>query len=75
MTVFGWCRLVQSEKGYRSAAMAIARSEVLLPAEAGYMEPEGPMERTCRVSQDTVRGLVRVRTCLGGWGWGFLSGV
>lgn len=43
-----------SEKRSRDAALGIVRSEMLLPDEAGFLETEGPMEKTHKVTQKQV---------------------
>lgn len=60
-------RLKQTEGKYQQAALEAARSEMLLPEEAGYLEPEGPLEQTWKLSQREVR-------CMG-WIDGQLDGV
>jgi hypothetical protein len=55
-------RLKQTEGKYQQAALEAARSELLLPQEAGYLEPEGPLEQTWKLSQREVGKL-------GAW-WG-----
>lgn len=47
-------RLSKSEKKFQDAALANVRAELLLPEEAGFVEAEGPMERTYRLKQDEV---------------------
>lgn len=47
-------RLKQTEGKYQKAALEAARSELLLPQEAGYLEPEGPLEQTWKLSQREV---------------------
>lgn len=47
-------RLRQTEGKYKEAALEAARSELLLPQEAGYLEPEGPLEQTWKLSQREV---------------------
>ena len=48
-------RIKKTEKKIKDAALEAARSEILLPQEAGFIEAEGPIEQTWRVSQDEVR--------------------
>lgn len=48
-------KLKQAEGKYQKAALEAARSELLLPQEAGYLEPEGPLEQTWKLSQREVR--------------------
>lgn len=52
-------RLKQTEGKYQKAALEAVRSELLLPQEAGYLEPEGPLEQTWKLSQREVRFGVR----------------
>lgn len=49
-------KLRQTEGKYQKAALEAARSELLLPQEAGYLEPEGPLEQTWKLSQREVSG-------------------
>lgn len=48
-------KLKQTEGKYQKAALEAARSELLLPQEAGYLEPEGPLEQTWKLSQREVQ--------------------
>ncbi len=55
-------KLKQVEKKYRDAALEAARSEMLLPQEAGYLEAEGPLEQTWRLTQRELKKHVDVQT-------------
>jgi len=50
----------EAERAARAAREDAARAELLLPGEAGLIEPEGPMERTWRLSQAALRDAVDV---------------
>ncbi len=56
-------RLKQTEGKYQQAALEAARSELLLPQEAGYLEPEGPLEQTWKLSQREVGGCCSDGVC------------
>lgn len=55
-------KLKSSERAKRESARSAALSEVLLPETSGYLEAEGEMERTDRISQHTIADLVDVQT-------------
>jgi len=55
-------KLKQSEKKFKDAALEAARSDMLLPQEVGYLEPEGPMEQTWRLTQRELKRHVDVQT-------------
>lgn len=44
------------------AAYRAAQAELLLPDEAGFLEPEGPMEKTYKVTQRDVADAVDLQT-------------
>ena len=52
----------RSEKKISSAARQAAQAELLLPTEAGTLEPENEMERTARLSQRQVAQAVDLQT-------------
>ena len=49
----------RSEKAAKEAVMRLARAEILLPSEEGFLEAEG-MERTYKFNQQTIKGAVDV---------------
>jgi|EP00624_Nannochloropsis_granulata_P000965 U3 small nucleolar RNA-associated protein 7 len=55
-------KLKQSEKKFKDAALEAARSEMLLPQEAGYLEPEDPIEQTWRLTQRDLKKHVDMQT-------------
>ncbi|KAL4956871.1 WD40-repeat-containing domain protein [Aspergillus filifer] len=50
------------EEKYKDAALRAKDAEILLEHEAGFLEPEGEMERTYRVRQDEIAANVGVET-------------
>ena len=51
-------RMKHTEAAARAAAREAARAELLVTEEAGYLEAEGPMERTYRYKQADLLGAV-----------------
>ena len=45
-----------------AAERKAAQAEVLQPSEAGFLEAEGPLERTCRVRQSQLAAMVDEQT-------------
>lgn len=64
-------RKVEHHKKMQEKAIdAAARSELLLPSSSGYMEPEGPMDKTYKVTQLDIKEAVDLQsrdkvTCCG----------
>ena len=54
--------LKQTEHKYKEAALEAARADMLLPEEAGYLEPEGPLEQTWKLRQEELKKHVDVQT-------------
>eukprot|EP00962_Isochrysis_galbana_P001630 scaffold417_cov101-Isochrysis_galbana.AAC.1 len=52
----------RQEAKISAAERQAAQAEVLQPTEAGYLEAEGPLERTARVRQSQLAGMVDVQT-------------
>jgi U3 small nucleolar RNA-associated protein 7 len=50
----------EAERAAAAASAAAAEAEVLLPSRGGFMEAEGPMERTWAVSQRAIKAAVDV---------------
>ncbi|GMY37843.1 probable U3 small nucleolar RNA-associated protein 7 [Fagus crenata] len=49
-------QLAHREKLYEKSAKAAAKYEKwLMPSEGGYLEPEGPIEKTWRIKQEDIR--------------------
>lgn len=55
-------KLKHNDKKFKTASMEAARAELLLPAEAGYIETEGAMEETWRLRQEELKKHVDVQT-------------
>lgn len=52
----------RQEAKISAAERQAAQAEVLQPTEAGYLEAEGPLERTARVRQSQLAAMVDVQT-------------
>ncbi|EME48644.1 hypothetical protein DOTSEDRAFT_141890 [Dothistroma septosporum NZE10] len=50
------------EGQYKDAALKAKDAEILLEHQAGFLEPEGELERTYKVRQDEIRSSVAVET-------------
>lgn len=50
------------EEKYKDAALRAKDAEILMEHEAGFLEPEGEMERTYRVRQDEIAANVGIET-------------
>lgn len=55
-------KLKSSEKKVRAAADAAARTELLLTTDVGYLEAEGPLERTYHFRQEQIAAAVDVQS-------------
>lgn len=55
------------EDKYKDAALKAKDAEILLEHEAGFLEPEGELERTYKVRQDEVRENVGIETAKKGF--------
>ena len=55
------------EERYKAATLKAKDAEILLENEAGYLEPEGELERTYKVRQDELRQDVAVETAKKGF--------
>lgn len=55
------------EERNREAALKAKDAEILLEHQAGFLEPEGELERTYKVRQDDIRGDVAVETAKKGF--------
>jgi len=54
--------LRQDEKFAREAARHAAATELLLPHSSGFLEADGPMERTFKVRQDQLKEMVDLQS-------------
>ncbi|KAL1992797.1 hypothetical protein VTN49DRAFT_3553 [Thermomyces lanuginosus] len=50
------------EERYKKAALRAQDAEILLENEAGFLEPEGELERTYKVRQDEIKENVSIET-------------
>ena len=55
------------ESKYKDAVLKAHDAEILLEHEAGFLEPEGGLERTYKVRQDEVKESVAVETAAKGF--------
>lgn len=55
------------EDKYKDASLKAKDAEILLEHEAGFLEPEGELERTYKVRQDEVRESVGIETAKKGF--------
>ncbi|KXL43113.1 hypothetical protein M433DRAFT_58889 [Acidomyces richmondensis BFW] len=55
------------EARYKDAALKSKDAEILLENEAGFLEPEGDLERTYKVRQDDIKSVVGVETAKKGF--------
>lgn len=55
------------ENKYRTATLQAKDAEVLLENEAGFLQPEGELERTYKVRQDELRSGITVETARKGF--------
>lgn len=55
-------KLKKIDRQYKDAVTAAARTDMLLQEEQGFMEADGPMEKTYRYKQDDISDAVDVST-------------
>lgn len=55
------------ESKYKTAALKAKDAEILLEHEAGFLEPEGELERTYKVRQDEIQQNVGIETAKKGF--------
>jgi U3 small nucleolar RNA-associated protein 7 len=55
------------EEKYQNAAVRAKDAELLLEYESGFLEPEGPLEKTWKVRQDEIRRQVPIETAKKGF--------
>ncbi|GES57160.1 U3 small nucleolar RNA-associated protein 7 [Aspergillus terreus] len=55
------------ENKYKAAALQAKDAEILLEHEAGFLEPEGELERTYKVRQDEIKQSVGIETAKKGF--------
>jgi U3 small nucleolar RNA-associated protein 7 len=55
------------ESKYKNAALRAKDAEILLEHDAGFLEPDAPLERTWKVRQDEIRAGVAVETAKKGF--------
>jgi U3 small nucleolar RNA-associated protein 7 len=55
------------ESKYKNAALRAKDAEILLEHDDGFLEPEGPLERTWKVRQDEIRTEVAIETAKKGF--------
>ncbi|KAL1883627.1 putative U3 small nucleolar RNA-associated protein 7 [Paecilomyces lecythidis] len=60
-------RLKAVESKYKDAALKAKDAEILLENEAGFIEPEGELERTYKVRQDEIKENIGVETAKKGF--------
>jgi U3 small nucleolar RNA-associated protein 7 len=60
-------KLQAVESRYQEAALKAKDAEILLENEAGFLEPEGEMEKTYKVRQDEIRENVAIETAKKGF--------
>ncbi|KAK9448241.1 WD40-repeat-containing domain protein [Limtongia smithiae] len=62
-----------ADDNYKDALKAARATELLLTEEVGYLEPEGPLERTYKVTQSDLRRNVDVTTAQRGFSLSLLD--
>lgn len=60
-------RLKAVESKYKDAALKAKDAEILLENEAGFIEPEGELERTYKVRQDEIKENIGIETAKKGF--------
>lgn len=56
----------QKESGFREATESAARAEILLTENAGYLEAEGPIEKTYKFKQSAIASAVDINVAKNG---------